>query len=272
MTRRNRAMPALSDAPSVSNPSAVHERPVDQVARPAALLLPLTVRIVRTEEHLSKAVAVRADSYGRHFPEVGERFRTPEAADRSAFSLVLLAESKSNGEALGTLRIETNSRGPLPVEGLLQADSPCAGKTVAFVTRLGVKNGPDASLVKLALFKALHRYCLACQVDWIIVIARPPMDRQYLKLGFKDVYSPDTLIPIRWAENVPMRLLALESISCEREWRASSNPLYQFMFMDYCPDIQIFSSVTGVWGQPRSNSSQLPLPKDLDSIFGISIV
>ncbi len=265
-------MPATSDRRSRSYPDAVVERPLSDVEPPAALQLPFTIRIVRTEEHLSKAVEIRALSYGRHFPEVGERFRSPEEADRAAFSLVLLAEAKSDGEALGTLRIETNSKGPLAVEGLLPAHSPYSGRAIAFVTRLGVKNGPDASLVKLTLFKALHRYCLACQIDWIVVIARPPMDRQYVKLGFSDVYRPGTLIPIRWADNVPMRLMALESISCEREWRAAQNPLYKFMFVDYCPDIAIFNSVTGIWAQPRATTAALPSAKDLEEVFGLSVV
>ena len=258
--------------PALPPPSVVVERDLSQVSPPLALDLPFTVRIVRTEEHLSKAVEIRAQSYGRHFPDVGERFRSPEEADRAAFSLVLLAESKASGEALGTLRIETNSKGGLAVETLLPPDSAYGGKTIAFVTRLGVKNGGEASLVKLTLFKALHRYCLACQIDWIVVIARPPMDRQYLRLGFQDVYEPGTLIPIRWADFVPMRLLALETISCEREWRASGNPLYRFMFVDYCPDITVFSSVTGIWAQPRSRNATLPDSKDLDAVFGISVV
>jgi hypothetical protein len=69
-----------------------------------------------------------------------------------------------------------------------------------------------------------------------------------------------------------MRLLALETISCEREWRTSRNPLYKFMFVDYCPDIAVFSSVTGIWAQPRSQVAALPAAKDLDAVFGISVV
>ena len=247
-------------------------RALSEISPPSAVELGFTVRIVRTEEHLTKAVEIRAQSYGRHFPEVGERFRTPEDADRAPFSLVLLAESKADGEALGTLRIETNSKGPLAVEALLPQDSEYDGKPIAFVTRLGVKNGNEASLVKLTLFKALHRYCLACQIEWLVVIARPPMDRQYVKLGFNDVYEAGTLLPIAWADDVPMRLLALEAISCERIWRENKNPLYKFMFLDYCPDIAVFNSVTGIWAQPRVTRTATPSRRDLEEVFGISVV
>ena len=233
----------------------------------AGVTLPFTINIVRTEEHLEKAVSIRAESYGRHHPEVATLLRTAEAADRSAFSLVLIAESKEDGAALGTLRIETNANGPLPAEELIPSDNPCSGRTIAFVTRLAVAAGKESSLVKLALFKALHRYCLACQVDWILVTAKPPMDRQYKRLGFTDIFDEDTYIPISWSGNIPMRIMTLEVIACERTWRKNEHPLYQFMFVDYCPDIKIFKSVSGIWNTPRIQST-LPSPEYLDRLLG----
>lgn len=248
-------------------------RPLSEVEPPDAVLLSFKVRIVRTEEHLSKAVTIRAASYGRHHPEVAELLRAPEDADRAAFALVLLAESKIDGSALGTLRIETNARSPLPIETLLPIGSPYSGKTIAFVTRLAVKGGgQQATLVKLALFKALHRYCLACQIDWVLVTARPPMDRQYVRLGFVDIYEPGTLVPIPWNEDIRMRLMALDTISCEREWRRARHPLYAFMFNDYTPDIEIFNSVSGIWARPRTRPATVPPETGLDEILGIPLV
>ncbi len=266
----------MASNPSPKSSGAVHPfvgpRPLDKVEPPDAVQLPFKVRIVRTEDHLSKAVQIRAESYGRHHPEVAELLRSPEEADRSPFALVLLAESKLSGDALGTLRIETNTRGPLSIEGLLPPHSPYSGRTIAFVTRLGIRANPDAALVKLALFKALHRYCLACQIDWIVVTARPPMDRQYLRLGFEDVYDEKTLVPIPWSENIPMRIMALETISCEREWKRDGHPLYSFMINDYTPDIEIFNSVSGIWGRPRTRTASLPDSAQLDAAFGIPLV
>ena len=249
-----------------------HVRQMSEVAPPDAIQLSFRVRIVRTEEHLTKVVQVRTASYGRHYPETAELLQSPEYVDRTAFALILLAESKADGSALGTMRIETNTRGPLPVEGLLPSDSPYSARTLAFVTRLAVHAVPDATLVKLALFKALHRYCLACQIDWIMVTARPPMDRQYLRLGFTDVYDSGTLVPISWSENIPMRLMALETISCEREWRRIGHPLYAFMINDYTPDIEIFNSVSGIWARPRNRAPNVPDEAQIDAILGIPLV
>ena len=234
---------------------------------PSATVLPFIIRVVRTEDHLKKAVEVRSTTYGRHHPEVAEKLSAPEQEDRSPFSLILLAESKIDGAALGTLRIELNTKNRLPVEGLLPPNSECSNKTIAYVTRLGVQARADASLTKLSLFKALHRYCLACQIDWIVVTARPPLDRQYRTLGFLSVYDEDILVPIPWSANIPMKVMSLETISCERVWRKRQHPLYEFMFKEYCPDIQIFQSVSGIWSTPRLNRRLPPNSNILDQIL-----
>ena len=213
--------------------------------------LPFTVRIVRTEEQLLEAVNIRTQTYRRHHPSLASLLEKPEQNDRTSDSLVLLAQSKSANLALGTLRIETNLSKTLRAESLLVDAPKFRARTVAFVTRLGVRQSSESQLVKIALFKALHRYCLAKQIDWIVVTAKPPMDRQYLKLGFSDVYDSNVLIPIPWSDNIKTRLLSLETMQAESEWRSSNHPLYQFMIREYCPDIRIFDSVAGSWGQPR---------------------
>ena len=78
--------------------------------------LPFTVRVVRSEEALHKAVAIRQAAYARHMPVLAERLRTPEANDHDSGSVVLLAESKMDGSPLGTMRIQTNRFNPLSIE------------------------------------------------------------------------------------------------------------------------------------------------------------
>jgi hypothetical protein len=230
--------------------------------------LPFIIRIVRTEEHLSKAVDVRAETYRKHHPELASQLSNAEAADRAPFSLVLLAEAKQDGAAIGTMRIETNVSSPLNVESLIPTSSGLNNKTLAFVTRLGIRKRDDSQLIKVALFKALHRYCLACQIDSMVVTAKPPMDRQYVKLGFKDLYEPNKLIPIPWSNGIATRLLALETFRAEQDWRATDHPLYKFMIEDFCPDIQIFASVSGIWSRPRGGRGELPSQEVLKSVFG----
>lgn len=149
------------------------------------------------------------------------------------------------------MRVDTNLVSPLPISDDEALPSEIRNKTIAYVTRLGVKQGSLGSLVKLALFKTLHRYCLAKQLQWMLVGVKPPNDRDYVRLGFSDVVDGGGLVPISSSGGIPVRLMSFEVISAERRWKESGNPLYKFMFEDYHQDIEIFSSVSGMWSRPR---------------------
>src|SRR3970040_455451 len=70
--------------------------------------LPFTVRGVRPEPTLGKAVKIRQAAYGRHVPEFAQLLKVPESCDREKGSVVLLAESKLDGSPLGSLRLQFN--------------------------------------------------------------------------------------------------------------------------------------------------------------------
>lgn len=216
--------------------------------------LPFRIRIVRNEEQLSKAIHIRAQAYERHWPNLYVQLQTPEEQDRNPNSLIFLAEAKTDGQPVGTMRVDTNLVNPLPIAESLSLPESIAQRTLAYVTRLGVKQGRDGSLVKLALFKTLHRYCLAKQLHWMLVGIRPPGDRDYVRLGFQDIFEEGKLVPISSSNGVPVRLMSFEAPTAERRWHENGNPLYKFMFQDYHPDIEIFSSVSGMWSQPRQEN------------------
>lgn len=227
----------------------------------SAAHLSFTVRIVRTEEQLQKAVSLRAEAYGRHVPSLGELLRKPEDLDRGKDTIVFLAESKDNSEPLGTIRIQTNFSGPISLEESIELPTTHAGRTLAGVSRLAVKAGPKGRLVKLALFKALHRYCLAKQVELLLIGARPPLDQTYIDLGFADLFEDKRLRPLRSAANVLHRILFFEVFTAERRWHTLSHPLYAFMGEKFHPDIEVFTSVNNVWTRPRANYVSRPTPR-----------
>jgi hypothetical protein len=239
-------MDQLINAPQ---PQALASEPTK--SRLNATALPFRVRIVRNEEQLSKAVRIRAEAYERHWPNLYLQLQTPEEQDRNPNSLIFLAERKKDGEPIGTMRVDTNLVSPLAITKSVLLPERIATRTVAYVTRLGVKQGSIGTLVKLALFKSLHRYCLAKQLFWMLVGIRPPGDRDYVRLGFEDVFESNKLVPISSSGGVPVRLMCFEVISGERRWHASGNPSYRFMCEDFHPDIEVFSSVSGMWSQPR---------------------
>lgn len=205
---------------------------------------------------MSKAVTIRAEAYERHWPNLYRQLQHPEEQDRNPNSLIFLAERKDTGVAVGTMRVDTNLVTPLAITTTIALPDRVASRTIAYVTRLGVKQGRAGMLVKLALFKSLHRYCLAKQLHWMVVGVRPPNDRDYVRLGFTDVYDAGKLVPIFSSGGVPVRLMSFEVMTAERRWFDSNNALYKFMVEDYHPDIEVFSSVNGMWGHPRRRQGQ----------------
>lgn len=246
-----------SEATPTAETPAIATKSISTLTRPLLPKradLPFTVRIVRTDEQLARAVQIRAEAYTRHVPTLGELLGTPEGVDRDPNAIVFIAEGKSDGEPLGTIRIQTNFASPIPLETSIELPEKFRGRPVAGVSRLAVKAGSRGRLVKVALFKALHRYCLAKQVEWILIGARPPLDQTYLDLGFYDMFEDKELRPLATAAGVLHRILCFEVFTAERRWYELSHPLYLFMGQRFHPDIEVFASVSNMWANPRSRN------------------
>lgn len=203
--------------------------------------LPFSVRIVRGEEQLAKAVQVRHSAYGRHIPAVAALLEKAEAADTEPGTVVLLAESKLDGAPLGTMRIQTNRYRSLALEQSVALPAWLEGQSHAEATRLGVALGRVGRLVKTALFKAYYQYCLQDGIDWMVIAARSPLDRQYEALLFQDVLPGGDFVPMRHAGNIPHRVLAFNIAAAETNWRSNKHPLCGFVFDTHHPDIDLGS-------------------------------
>lgn len=220
--------------------------------------LPFTLRIARNAEQLDRAVQLRVEAYSRHSPTLGTALATVEPIDHAADTIVFLAESKQDGQPLGTIRIQTNFFGPLSIEESISLPTKFKDRPLAGVSRLAVTSGPRGRMVKLALFKAMHRYCLAKQVEWIVIGARPPLERDYERLGFVDLFDDQVPRPLASANSIPHRIMAFEIPSAERRWHSQNHPLYVFMIRRFHPDIQIFASVSNMWTLPRERRQPNP--------------
>jgi hypothetical protein len=232
----------LGEASSVPNP------------RPRSVQLPFTVRLVRTTDQLERAVNVRTIAYAKRLPSLARTLGVAETEDRYPDSIVLLAEAKETRAPVGTLRIRSNSHGPTEFEKELALPKRFQGESIAHVSRLGVVSGRAGTQVKLALFKALYRYCLATQIEWIMATGIPPRDRDYLNLQFEDVFPEEGLIALPSSMGIPARLLAFNVRTAEQRWRETDHPLYEFMCNQIHPDIRIFNSVSGAWANKRTNA------------------
>jgi len=235
--------------------------------RPRTCSLPFTVRLVRTKNQLERVVTLRSAVYAKRLPSLSRALENAENEDVFRDSIILLAEAKETSAPVGTLRIRSNLHGPTEFERELDLPERYTGHSIAQVSRLGVIGGYAGVQVKLALFKALYRYCLATQIEWIMATAIPPRDRDYLRLLFEDVYPDGTLIALPSSTGIPARLLAFNVRTAEQRWREADHPLYDFMCNQVHEDIRIFDSVSGAWATSRATRWRDP---GSDSSVGIT--
>ena len=234
----------MNNRPSFSTPITFHrsaEREPQGSAPPAMTeeRLPFTVRLVRNEDDLAKAVHIRHSAYARHVPTFADTLRFPEASDFEDGIAVLLAESKLDGSPLGTMRIQTNQFGPLSLEHSLTLPEHLQGLSLAEATRLGVTNAGAGRVVKTVLFKAFYMYCAQIGVDYMVVTGRAPVDRQYDSLLFKDVVPGMGYIPLPHVGNMPHRIMELKVDQVFPLWKNAAHPLFNFFFHVHHPDIDL---------------------------------
>jgi len=200
--------------------------------------LPFTIRIADDEESLLKAVEMRRAAYGRHLPEFAETMSI-ESSDRATDTAVLLAESRLDGRALGTMRIQTNVDRPLAVEQSVCLPEWLANVRLAEATRLGVAGGTIGRMAKVALCKALFAYCAHQEVDWMVITARSPLDREYEAMLFSDVFGKNEFLPMSHVGGMPHRVLAKPVAVAQQRWAQVKHPLYKFVFETDHPDIDV---------------------------------
>lgn len=201
--------------------------------------LPFSVRVVRGEGDLRKAVAIRHAAYARHVPDLAERLREPEDLDREDGVAVLLAESKVDGSPLGSARIQTNRFRPLSVEQSVELPEHMAHLALAEVTRLGIVGGSIGRLVKVVLIKAAFQYCEREGLDWAIAAGRAPIDKHYEQMLFQDLYPEVGFLPLKHAGNLPHRVMAFEIATGPARWSAAQHPLLDFFCHTRHPDIDL---------------------------------
>ncbi|WP_333982057.1 N-acyl amino acid synthase FeeM domain-containing protein [Burkholderia gladioli] len=200
--------------------------------------LPFTIRAVRDEADLERVLAMRRAAYGRHTPEFAAGM-TIEAGDRRDDTVLLLAESRLDREAIGTMRIQTNRHGPLPLEGSVVLPDWLDGCRLAEATRLAVRGGMIGRAVKVALCKALFLHCRSAAIDWMVITARAPLDREYQAMLFEDVHGRPEFFPMAHVGGMPHRVLAKRVDAARLRWAEVRHPLYGYVFDTHHPDIDV---------------------------------
>jgi hypothetical protein len=203
--------------------------------------MPFTIRIVRETADLEKVVDIRRLAYARHLPSFAEKLSIEEF-DRGDGVAVLLAESKLDGAPIGTMRIQTNEYVPLAVEQSVRLPDWLANSRLAEATRLGVAGGGIGRVVKVMLCKALWLYCEQQLIDYMVITARSPLDREYEGMLFEDVFGEREFLPMAHVGGLPHRVLAKDVMAARRRWEEARHPLFQFMVHTDHPDLDLRTS------------------------------
>lgn len=201
--------------------------------------LPFTIRRVDSDADMQKAVQVRHAAYARHIPQFAQTLTAPEQSDYEDGAVVLLAESKLDGSALGSTRIRNNFYQPLSVEASIMLPEWLQQRRLAEVTRLSVNEGRIGAMVKVALLKACVTYCQDNAIEWALATGRTPIDRQYERLLFVDLFADKQPVPLKHVGNIPHRVMAFEIDTIEARWTAAKHPMLDFFCRTHHPDINI---------------------------------
>ena len=220
--------------------------------------LPFTIRPICNKEDFERALHIRHAAYARHLPEFADALKTPETDDLEDDVTIFLATSKVDGSALGSARIQNNLRRPLNLEQSVKLPDWLKGKRLAEARRLSVAPGSAGRLVKHALIKACLLYSIEHRLQWSVLAARPPLDRMYEKLLFRDLMNGETFIPLPRAHNVPHRVLGLDMEQLEATYTQAGHPLLDFFCHTHHPDIKVDGSRAAI--ADKSQALRFPGP------------
>ena len=205
--------------------------------------LPFTIRLVKDDNDMRKAISIRQSAYARHIPTLAERMTEPEASDTEVGVVIFLAESKLDGRPLGTMRLHTNVYRPLPLEGSVNLPAQFDGCVLAEATRLGVTQEKVGRVVKTLLIKASYIHCLNVGIDSMLITARSPLDRHYESWLFDEVFPGRGFIPMSHIGDIPHRLFCHDIATVGARWAEARHPLYDLYFHTQHPDIDVGQDV-----------------------------
>jgi len=212
---------------------------------PAGEALAFRVAMVASESELARVQALRQAAYGHHLPQLAAHFGQPDPVDRWPDVSIFFAEDKATRRVVGSARLQCNRRQPLQIERSITLPPALRGRLLAEITRMTVLPG-YAHPVKLALVKATHLYCIAMQIGAIVCASRPSLMRQYLNLGFEDLFGDERLVPMAHGSHLEHRVLWRDPVTSESHHRARRHPDYDFVFRRYHPDIEVFDALARV--------------------------
>ena len=104
--------------------------------------------------------------------------------------------------------------------------------------RLTVLHCEESRMVAAALYKSLYEISYHVGIDYVLVVARKPVDRLYKSMQFIEALNGQKLA-LKNTLNLPHGLFYLPVREADALWQLAQCPLYPFMALTRHPDIEI---------------------------------
>jgi hypothetical protein len=212
------------------------------------------VRLARTPRDIKRAISIRPEKYAKHDPSFLLELVGAEADDVSADSIVIIAEDVERGDVLGTFRMEGNFNSAIYEEHIPEIKQHVPRGRLVSVSRLVVSSIDTRSEIKFALFKAAVKLCQAFQVNWLIVSALPPMDRQFGSvLAFEHLLPAGHYFERPDVPGAKFLLMGLEIAKSNENMLRHDPGLFRYFFEEFTPEIEIFGSLSSSFSKIRKS-------------------
>lgn len=223
----------------MSRPSARVGRPYTQPALETQDL-PFRMRIAKSAEDIRRICQHRGEAYARHQPDLVERLslHEPEADDLRDDVVLVMAESHEDGSILGSLRLSTNINTPLRFETEFDLPQRFRQRSLMEAGRMVTQNGPLGRMVVPALIKVTSEVSYRAGADYVMLIARAPLDRMYKAWQFEDLYDGKKVMTSA-QPGVPVTLFFMDIPQVDHRLRTANCPIYHFMAQTHHPDIDL---------------------------------
>jgi hypothetical protein len=207
--------------------------------------LPFYIVVSRSNDTSARLLATRQRAFGENDHPIKS---SPHFLSqlKSADGILISAESKSSGECLGSVRVDTNLLTRFYFEPEIttpdledRCPSICASK-------LNAPRGIQGTLTRMALSKTLYLYAHAIQAKYVYCFVNQARFRLYRNLGFKPVFDTNPNLVLNCHDGVPTRMIRSDVNSLENRLSILSPIMKAFFFDRHHPDIKIFASVASL--------------------------
>jgi len=200
--------------------------------------LPFVVRLASSERDLFDVVSLRSRTYSRHKAPAAHLVQAPEDQDLRGDGLILVARSKVDGIAVGSVRVQTRIRRPLSVESAMRLPNDVVARNPIELMRGSIINGVAGRMVSASLAKTTFLLCQQFSFSHVIVTCREPVDLMYRAYRFDELLN-GKLIDLPYSPGAQHKVLCLPIDEAAERWRLENRPLYDFMVDTKHPDIQL---------------------------------